>query len=293
MIAHLRSVGEGINVEEELEKAQHIAGQNPHLARQLMAVRFYLRDAILECSHRWLGDSAGATNQALLVSRLETWRRSTSERIAYATFNYDLILETGLQTSLGRRITDMDSYLLASPVVKLHGSVNWAHPAGSRVEVSRIGPAAVPNALIDEAEAVVAGSDFIWLQDGETPVGPDGQPLLPAIAIPTREKQMFECPDQHLDALTRLLPEVDRLLIIGWNAADEHFLREWRERVTRPPVVGLIDAKATKDEAGALTRRISESMRIPTANFYVWRQGLSSFMRSPELLDAFLSRPTT
>jgi hypothetical protein len=45
----------------------------------------------------------------------------------------------------------------------------------------------------------------------------------PAIAIPLKEKSAFECPLDHIELLTKLLPQTDRILIIGWKAAEQHF----------------------------------------------------------------------
>src|SRR5205823_9977424 len=49
---------------------------------------------------------------------------------------------------------------------------------------------------------------------------------LPAIAVPLETKQSYECPPNHLEAMREWLPQVDRILIIGWRAAERHFLLE-------------------------------------------------------------------
>ena len=43
------------------------------------------------------------------------------------------------------------------------------------------------------------------------------------------KKPGFECPEEHFAALTRAIPEVTRLLLIGWRGTEQHFLDLWRE----------------------------------------------------------------
>jgi hypothetical protein len=52
----------------------------------------------------------------------------------------------------------------------------------------------------------------------------DGAALasLPAMALPVANKADFECPPEHIEALKADLPEVDRVLMIGWRAAEPH-----------------------------------------------------------------------
>jgi hypothetical protein len=47
-------------------------------------------------------------------------------------------------------------------------------------------------------------------------------PMFPAIAIRVQTKSTFECPDDHLAAFTAAIPEVTRLLIIGWRGSEQH-----------------------------------------------------------------------
>jgi hypothetical protein len=59
---------------------------------------------------------------------------------------------------------------------------------------------------------------------GKEPQG-RAQPVLPAISIPLENKEQgYECPQDHLDHLTRSLSKVDKLLIVGWKAAEKDFV---------------------------------------------------------------------
>jgi hypothetical protein len=48
-------------------------------------------------------------------------------------------------------------------------------------------------------------------------------PLFPALAIPVQSKQQYTCPDLHTSVLAEKLPEITKLLVIGWRAADKSF----------------------------------------------------------------------
>jgi hypothetical protein len=39
------------------------------------------------------------------------------------------------------------------------------------------------------------------------------------------DKTTFECPSDHRDLLKELIPQTDRLLIIGWRATELQFMR--------------------------------------------------------------------
>jgi hypothetical protein len=74
----------------------------------------------------------------------------------------------------------------------------------------------------------------------------DGSALFPALAIPVESKLEFECPEEHLVALRTAIPEVDKLLVIGWRAAETPFLEllatNLRQEVEALVVAGNSDA---------------------------------------------------
>ena len=51
------------------------------------------------------------------------------------------------------------------------------------------------------------------------PIGKsDELPLIPALAIPVVNKQEYECPKLHLEVLDSCLPQITKLLVVGWRA---------------------------------------------------------------------------
>src|SRR5438128_2522889 len=76
LIYDLRRLPDGASLEEELDRLQQQAdGGDNRLARQLAAVRFYLREIIDLSTRQWSGLAAGVTNYVALVNRLEAWAR--------------------------------------------------------------------------------------------------------------------------------------------------------------------------------------------------------------------------
>jgi hypothetical protein len=53
--------------------------------------------------------------------------------------------------------------------------------------------------------------------------------VTPALALPLRTKTVFSCPPEHLEQLRQKLPQVTRVLTIGWKGQDQHFLDELRK----------------------------------------------------------------
>jgi hypothetical protein len=99
-------------------------------------------------------------------------------------------------------------------------------------------------ALLGDGKRFRRGSARFISQDSSHPEG-DAETWLPAIAVPLENKATFECPDSHLAAMREWLPEVDRMLIIGWRGGEQHFLTELkrtlRAQVRTHIVVGYAD----------------------------------------------------
>jgi hypothetical protein len=117
---------------------------------------------------------------------------------------------------------------------KLHGSIEWV-----RVVTQ------VPTGFSGTVEETILNAGLLGIADPVwTPVDASQEALatfyrVPAIAIPIERKAIFECPPEHFSALKASLPDVDRILVIGWKAGELHFLNLLREqlRVPRLPIV--------------------------------------------------------
>jgi len=210
-------------VEEVLENLQSEAKDYPERHRQLAAIRYYLQAMLSECEDRWKTTTNGITNQKTLLDQIARWRKP-SEEVCLVTFNYDRMLEDALW-GIGLKIRSIGDYV-GDPIYKLfklHGSVNWGRlldtPTGPDFDASNS-----VDTLIDRAADLKITDEFRLVSTH--PVQSDGSDVLvPAIAIPVQSKTHFECPAEHLHVLRELIPKTTKLLMIGWRASENHFLK--------------------------------------------------------------------
>ena len=252
ILGRLREPHKGRSVEEELQSLQDEAEAYPEGKRQLLSVRYYLRDLLAEVTEHWLRRTR-LTNYAPLIDQILRFR-TDSEPVCLVTFNYDLLLDRAL-TSFGYNPKSLDRYFDAHSTLKLfkpHGSVDWARFVDASPG-SRLGP----TQLIEQADTIKLSDDYVVSNATDpTQLSAYNRPILPAIAIPvqTKSEDTFEWPPRHRAYLEELLPSVTKILIIGWQAREAHFLQMLRQklpmggrRVEHMLVVGKNsdDAKAT------------------------------------------------
>jgi len=229
ILGRLREPLNGRSVEEELQSLQNEAEAYPEGKRQLLSVRYYLRDLLAEVTENWLKRTR-LTNYAPLIDQILRFRTG-GEAVCLVTFNYDVLLDRAL-TSFGYNPQSLDHYFDAHPTLKLfkpHGSVDWARfvdaPPGSRFS---------PPQLIEQADTIKLSDDYL-VSNATDPqqLYRYNRPILPAIAIPvqTKSEDTFEWPTRHREYLEELLPSVTKILIIGWQAREAHFLQMLRERL--------------------------------------------------------------
>ena len=206
-----------------LEGLQVEAEEYPERHRQLAAVRFYLHFMLWECERYWNDVARGVTNYKTLLDQLERWRKS-KDRICLVTFNYDTMLEAALPV-VGVEIRSLPDYVASDryKVIKLHGSVNWARGVDTPIDASNKNTWQVAYELIERAPGLEISQTYRIVT--EHPIGKhNGSVFFPALAIPVQSKVDYECPREHLDALGACIPEVTKLLLIGWRATEVPFL---------------------------------------------------------------------
>lgn len=95
-------------------------------------------------------------------------------------------------------------------------------------------------------------------------------PMFPAIAIPVEKKRGFECPHHLLDELISLLPQVTKILVIGWRATEAHFLYLLRDGL-RPGcqlyIVGGRRGPKGEEPGEEIRARIHSALLINPPNF--------------------------
>jgi hypothetical protein len=79
-----------------------------------------------------------------------------------------------------------------------------------------------------------------------------GPPLYPAIAIPVLNKETYECPPAHVAALERLIPEVTKVVTIGWRGSEQHF----QQMLRRLRAIKLLTVAGTAVEGEKILDRL-------------------------------------
>jgi hypothetical protein len=85
---------------------------------------------------------------------------------------------------------------------------------------------------------------------------------IPAIAVPLATKDSFECPADHVEMLRRLLPGVDRLLLIGWRASEAQFVEMLKSLLPREVSIDVVSRvregalETVANLAGVTARRV-------------------------------------
>jgi hypothetical protein len=294
----LRQLG-SVPLEEELDRLMQEAGPpggkeedggDARLRRQLAAVRFYLQEVVATVTREWPKDYAGITNYSILADRLEKWSAANHEPVLWVNFNYDTLLEEGLDDVIHFRPVKVEDYVRHDrhKVVKPHGSVNWAHPIidpDSHVLYGGYG-----NWL---AELMIDRIDQISIDDEIRVTSPgnfadDGRGLFPALTIPVRQKSAFECPAQHVQVMRDGLRQTKQLLVIGWAGNEENFLRLCRENL---PVGEYRIHIVSGDESGAISTAGRLEANLVKGQLSSSQNGFTDFVSGGDL-DQVLAATT-
>jgi hypothetical protein len=263
IIPELRHLKPGMSVEHELERFREEVAVHPDVKKQLAAVRFYLQWIIWECQSRWNSETTrGVTNYRTLLNQIE--RRRRGERVCLVTFNYDTLLEEAF-TSINKRFDSVDAYVSGTnySIFKLHGSVNWVHDLDSPmlVDSNRVGMA---NKAIEDNSLDVSNRYYV-VSEGPLPISsmrlpgkPEDKVVVPAIAIPVEKKNQYECPPTHVGALTDLIPQVDKLVMIGWRGGEENFVNLLAKGLLFHKRIPIMVVSGSKDSAVKLEATFSK-----------------------------------
>lgn len=262
---------ESESVEKNLQ-AQALLAEDDDLVvqRHLLAVRYYLKEVVEGSAFTWEKSAARHTNYRALLSKVDQHRRGTDESVLLVTFNYDLLLEHALSYQFGIEKPNLASYPVGPyHLIKPHGSTNWFR-INERVKDLP------PEVVIKEGGVV----------DQSMPVTMSEEPRpgwLPALAVPTFSKSSFECPPEHERALANLLPEVDRLLVIGWKGQEKTFLDMCADRIPQG-LTGLVVSHEIGSATGIakhLGKSIPGSRILPSS-----RTGFSHALGWDRTVDA-------
>lgn len=271
IIGELRElVKEGAStIEAELARITREAEKNEARKRQLMALRFYLQYIIREVRGSVLSNHGGMTSYVPLVSELQRWQNNKKEPICVVDFNYDGLLEQGLSDAgINWEVRDFSDYVNRDDfiVIKPHGSIDWSRWVTRRNPGESYDP--IKNAQEINLEETEIHLESDGIEDGFVPV--------PAVAVPVIGKYSFECPQELIDILTQLLPKTDKVLTLGWRAAEEHF-KPMLETIKNE--ISLTIVTATEEGSAEVLAKLDF---LKTQRVIRYNRGFFNFVRSDE-----------
>ena len=231
-----------------------------HMVRNLVDLRTYIYEVIHVAGMTWLSNHYGVTNHAAFLGLIgETFGQT--ESVAIVTFNYDTLIENAITKVTGWEYGHLNTYPGGTfKLFKLHGSTTW----GRELDIGWTGEntSRVQDAITDAllARGNVISSRYARWEGAST----NGHYWVPAIAVPLLDKPDFECPQAHIDELVGLLPQVDRVITIGWRGQESAFLDLLDHDL---PVGGVpLDVVGTSN-AQEVAKRLALQARISETGF--------------------------
>jgi hypothetical protein len=268
-------------VERQLAEFEEQAKTFPERYSQLAAIRYYLHDILWRCQKSWFTFHHGNTNYLSFIDAVERWRHEVNRDVCFVTFNYDTMIEQAMEERFGWTFTDFAAYTSRPRyrLIKLHGSIDWGLEIDS-------GPTD-PKAVIKSAGRGLSVTQFFRKVVRPGIVFHDGTVGYPAIAVPVEKKSEFSCPPEHLQALADVIPNVTKIITIGWRATEQHFLKMLHMRLTGlPEDVNLMVVSGSQKGA----EETADNLAIP----YTQRKrqlrggGFTNLVKNIDQLDNFL-----
>lgn len=259
------------SLERTLQKFRDGADEDPIRYCQLAAVKFYLRDLIKSIAEKWAKDHAeNATTHSRLLKQMHACR-PPGEPILIVTFNYDILIDLAIGGWPKHQIDNIDDYVKHDrfKLIKMHGSTNWGRKvdlSSTRIRDSlpRRNAKHISNYLINNADTLDLHNEYRIIDDD---LSFGKSVYMPALSIPLAKKQDTkdcEYPHEHWVAMNKLLPNVSRILTIGWSAGDTYFL----DKILAPNLLSRVQAHvvgADVNDAKEIKEKITNHLSIPVS----------------------------
>jgi hypothetical protein len=240
-----------VSVEAALARVRDEGANWPPALQELAAVQYYLHMALWRCEDAWQNRHHGVTNYVALLREISKWRDGASQPVCFVTFNYDRMLERAMEQVLKLQPRTLDVYAHRNyTLIKLHGSVDWGREIDG-IDDPRIFHTYPIQRLIAEAAALKISSRYRAVTTFPMRIAGD-RLVFPALSIPLERKDEFNCPDEHVQQLEQFLPEVTRILTIGWRGAEHRFMSMLRHGLKDTPKLMIVSGR---DEDALVTAR--------------------------------------
>ncbi|MGB6404453.1 MAG: hypothetical protein WBF26_16565 [Candidatus Sulfotelmatobacter sp.] len=274
-----------VRVEQQLAKFEEQAKTFPPRKQQLAAIRYYLHEMLWNCQANWANEHGGITNHLTFLDAINRWRHENHEQVCIVTFNYDTMLEETMAQLWGWQFTKLSAYTSRPEykLIKLHGSIDWGQEILS--DVCRGKPTEVIDCAV--CDLVISDSYGKVNRDMQFENGTFGYP---ALAIPVEKKSEFVCPAEHLRALADFLPNVTKIITIGWRATEQNFLAMLKNKLTGlKGDVDLIVVSGTIKDMTETNANLGLVNALSGCKYPTVDTGFSGLIRSIGQLDSFLS----
>ncbi len=219
----------GKEFEAALFEVNKRAGHLPATRAQLIALQFYLQEFFEKVSQRF----DKINNYKNLLQHITSY---SNGKACIVSFNYDSLFEDSI---IGNYSGHMNDYINNDlKLIKLHGSHNWSY-IFNRDTISSIKEYENGYNYLKEFPDTLSmyrikGYEPYHTEQIKKEIGRHDKRFFtfPALAIPLPAKEdAIICPKKHVEALKRELSLIDRVLIIGWRAADTFLLQLIKDHV--------------------------------------------------------------
>jgi hypothetical protein len=265
--------------EVALQELRDSVGNSAHRRAQFVALEFYLQALFNDISSH----SHPINNYSALVGAIRDFNDGYATVVS---LNYDTLFEKSVGSNIYKTMSDYTTRNIQ--LIKLHGSHDWAFITDRNSIEYQLGDHK------DDYNFYKANPDYTsrlrkknaypyhineieQAQKGRAPIG-----RLPAIAIPLSSKLEFLCPPPHLAVLESTLQRTDRILIIGWKAADPALLELIQRNVEGDTTIYVVSSG--KKSAENITQSLQGSRVF---NFRPMTTGFSGFVNSEHIKEFF------
>ena len=282
VLARIRRETPKNGLEITLEHLSNEMKDNPRRWGQILAIQVWISKVLNACASNWLPDLNGVTTYVDLLNRLGDWRKDKGNPINIITFNYDTLIDRAVSKYYSNKIVlnKFAHYITQDfNIFKPHGSTNWQLKFYHRG--NRKSPWDWPLNDDERNDSSLLISEN-W-KDIQTRNDDRGitYSLMPAIAIPVvnKSKSDFIFPPGHGKQMIDNLKSTTAILIMGWAAAEEHFLSLLNQYVPHNVPVSVV----CRD--GGEKATISLARIGGLNNWFDTKQGVSEFLDTNLLED--------
>jgi len=168
---------------------------------------------------------------------------------------------------------------------KLHGSADWGREVATVMEnIDKLDAWGMARELIRKTNNIMLSNRFQLVRSH--PIAKVGDvALFPAIAIPVETKRDFECPIDHLDCLRKNIESVKKILVVGWRATEQHFIRIMKENIRNEIEIQVVSGSESESRA-VLNRIVNTGLGVKVSG-QVFREGFTEYVLSREAENFF------